>query len=167
MSDSSQKLKSLQTFLKEALEALYAKKDALRLAQNDERHAADRVARLQSEIRDLERNDDILFTEHSFIRFFERILGYDLEKVKEEMLPTEYRDRLKSKPYAEFRVGDSHVLIMKYGKVLTVVPPNANPPKIKRINDDPLEPILIDESTDSSISDGNTGEISIADENGE
>lgn len=165
MSDASQQLKSRQTLLKEALEVLYQKKDALRLAQNEERFAADRVSRLQAEIRELERGDDILFTEHSFIRFFERILGYDLEKVKEEMLPTEFRDRLKSKPYAEFRVGDSHVLTIKRGKVLTVVRPDANPPKIKRVkDDDPLEPMTLDD--DESIGNGDASEISVTDEDG-
>lgn len=166
MSDSPQKLKSLQTFLKEALDKLYTKRDELRLAQREERFAADQVTKLQNEIRYLENNSEILFTEHAMLRFFERVLGYDLEKVKEEMLPAEFRERLRGKPYHEFRVGDSHMLVLKHGKVITVLPLDAPAPKVRIIKETDGEdmPSALD---DFLVSDGDAVKVEITDEHSE
>jgi hypothetical protein len=137
MQDSSQKLKSLQTFLREAADDQYRKRDALRVAQHEEAQASARVQRLKDEINALTiAGRDLVVTEHAFLRFFERVLGYDLEKVKEEIMPKNIRERMLGKPYMDYRVGDSHTVTIKDGKILTVMPQFAKPARIQEIVDD-------------------------------
>lgn len=150
---ASHKLKSLQTALKEAVDAQYVKREALRLAQQEEKESTMAVSSIRAAIYDLQNKErDLIVTEHAYLRFFERVLHYDLEAVKDEIIPKEIRARLMGRQYAEFTVGDSHQVVVRDGKVLTVNYPYAEPPKPPRFRE---------------LRDGDEGEVSVTDEHDE
>lgn len=155
MMGSSQRLKSLQTQLKDAMDAFYTKRDASRFAVREEREASDKVARIRAEMDALSK-EDIVVTEHAYVRYFERVLGYDLEKVKDEILPKQDRDRLlNSFGTREWRVGESHKVTIRDGRVITVTPPDPKPVRIR--------PIIDDDESDG----GDFGEVGVVDEDSE
>lgn len=155
MSGAAQKLKQLQTALQVAIDDHQIKKAHLQQAQYEEIYAYDKLKKLQTEIatlHDVER--DLIITEHAYVRFFERVLGYDLEKVKEQIMPKMYRDRYLKARNAHCRIDDSHIATIKDGKVLTVTLPPHEPPKIYETKEDEL-------------TEGDLSEIEVTDENDE
>lgn len=133
----------------------------MNLAQNEERQAWEVVNRLRTEISELQmRERDIIITEHAYVRFFERILGYNLDKVKDEILPPEHRQRLLGKFYAaDHWVGDSHKVTVRDGKVITVNLPDKKPPKIAPIKDGDFD--------DDLVGGGDAPQVAVTDEHGE
>lgn len=154
MKNASQHLKSLEVALNAAEAAHFKAKDTLRLAAREENAALTEVQRLKREIADLKKREgEIIITEHALVRFFERVLGYDLKKVQEDLIPDIYRERAKGKFYTEMVVENSHRVVVRDGRVITVNPIQVDPPKIRQIKD--------------SDTDGDFTEIDVADEDAE
>ena len=66
------------------------------------------------------------------------------------------RDRVAGRAYVEFRVSDTHMAVVRDGRVMTVVPLWKVPKKIRPIKDD-----------DESVSHWDTSQVGVVDVDGE
>jgi len=60
-------------------------------------------------------------TEHALVRYFERILGYNLEEVKDKILTEEIKERIETIGDGDYFHLD-HCLIVRNGAVVTIRP---------------------------------------------
>ena len=87
---------SVQTTIE--LKALQTRQDKLQAelkeAKNDLRESEKKVREIQAKLTSVEQQikqlsaaeADIIISEHAYLRYFTRVLGFDLEKIKEEIL---------------------------------------------------------------------------------
>lgn len=95
MSNNSHNLKALQTE-KKRTENLIAnlKKDCADI-QRQISGAVNEVARIEAEIAKLSKRQTVV-SEHCIVRYFERVLGYDIDEVKRKIL-AEHQSQLRIK----------------------------------------------------------------------
>ena len=70
-------------------------------------------------IKDIENNNDVVISEHAILRYLERVKGFNLEDIKNEMLDVTTKDTLKVLPVNKIKC-DGYNLIIK-NKVITTV----------------------------------------------
>lgn len=96
------------------------------------KESADVLARLQREkaalagvnreIQDLsKRNQKIVISEHSILRFLERVHRLDIEKLKQEILPPNIEAQARALGNGTYPVSSSHKLKVKDGTVVTIL----------------------------------------------
>lgn len=67
-------------------------------------------------------SDGIVVTEHAIIRYFERVLGFDVEKIKRQMIPEKTRNQIKVMKSGLFPEGNGkYKLRVRDGTVVTLV----------------------------------------------
>lgn len=64
--------------------------------------------------------DGIIISEHALIRYFERVLGFDIEKIKREMIPEKVQSQIHLMKSGVFPVGE-YRLRVRTGTVVTVL----------------------------------------------
>lgn len=79
------------------------------------------IQTLESEIAKLEKSGDLIFSEHAFLRYFERVLGINLDEVKEKILPQEERKKILSISKSMTYKKDNYSLKIQNGVVLTIL----------------------------------------------
>jgi predicted nuclease with TOPRIM domain len=85
MADSTRELKQLQT-------RLTTLQKELQEAQRDQKSASQQVNEIQGKIKQVRdgmeklKDKEAVVSEHAILRFFERVLGYDLDEVREIIL---------------------------------------------------------------------------------
>ena len=70
-------------------------------------------------IKNIENNNDVVISEHAILRYLERVKGFNLEDIKNEMLDARTRESLKVLPVNKIKC-DGYNLIIK-NKVITTV----------------------------------------------
>ena len=68
-------------------------------------------------------NKDIIVSEHSFLRYFERVLDYNLEEIKDQILTQEIKDQhseLESGSYPNEINGKKFKLLIRNNVVVTI-----------------------------------------------
>jgi len=95
MSEQS-RLKKLQTLEAEAKNILDVVKEQQRDASRKVNQASERLKEVRNEIRQLTvENPAVLVSEHAILRYFERVLGYDLEKIKSVIVPPQTQQQIE------------------------------------------------------------------------
>lgn len=116
---SSHQLKHLQTKRNEA-EALWINAKAkAKDAQLDIEKYRNQMKGIDDEINRLRIN--IVVSEHAFVRFFERVLGHDLEEIKEQILPPDVMALVQGLGDGSYPVGTTHRVKIKNNTVVTVL----------------------------------------------
>ena len=59
-------------------------------------------------------------TDHAFLRFFERVLGYNLKEVSKWMIPDSVMDRIQKQGDGVYST-DKYKIVVKNGKILTIL----------------------------------------------
>lgn len=85
MSQNKHDLKQLQTRLAKAKAEATSAKDEIRIAQKREADSRKLCFDLEQRISRLERKTPMM-TEHALLRYFERVLGYDLAAIERGLL---------------------------------------------------------------------------------
>lgn len=116
-------LKSLQTRRAE-LDAEY--RSVLQKVQDGQNSANEIKRRLRAVDRAIDalKNEcgDFIVTEHAIVRFIERVIGMDMEELKNTIAPESVRAQIKQLGgKGRFPVNGSHTLLVKGGAVTTVV----------------------------------------------
>lgn len=65
-------------------------------------------------------------TEHAFLRFFERVLGYNLDEVSKWIVPDSLMDRINQYGDGVYST-DKYKIVVKNGKILTILSANHSP----------------------------------------
>lgn len=121
----SQDLKFLQT----KLAKLQSQRDILKKEVNDKKST---LGNLELEIKSLQEaidkmtagNDDLIFSEHSILRYIERVMGIDIEELKEKILPKKERQSiLKTSSTLNFKK-DGVSFRIKDGVIVTITGEN-------------------------------------------
>lgn len=95
MSDSA-RLKKLQTLESEAKEKLNIAKETQREASRQVNDASNELREIKQEIRELTvGNPTIVVSEHAMLRYFERVLGFDLEEIKAQIIPPQTQKQIE------------------------------------------------------------------------
>lgn len=83
MAKNAHDLKQLQVRLAKAEAEAGAAKEEVRVAQKRETEANKLVASLRQQLAEYEaKHGDPIVTEHALLRYFERVLGYNLEEIR-------------------------------------------------------------------------------------
>ena len=93
MSDHA-RLKKLQTLESEAKAKLATVKEEQREASRRVNEATNELKEIKKEIRELTvGSPTIVVTEHAILRYFERVLGFDLEEIKAQIVPKQTQEQ--------------------------------------------------------------------------
>lgn len=63
---------------------------------------------------------EISVTEHALLRYFERVLGFDLEEIKEKILSEELEEHIDTLVSGKFPIGDGKYAVVKNRVVITI-----------------------------------------------
>lgn len=80
------KIKGLKTQLKKMEGDAEALKVDVAIKQREYKNKLDCIKVLKQEIKKHENNDNIRVSEHAIVRYFERVLGFDISQIEEEIL---------------------------------------------------------------------------------
>ena len=112
-------LKELQTAerkITEQLEINTAELKKINIARNN---LINTLKQIQEQIK--LHNSTLIVTEHAIVRYFERILDYNMETIKNEILPSKIQELLEGTHSFEYKTKD-HIAVVKENKVVTILP---------------------------------------------
>lgn len=123
MTMDSTRLKRLST-RKNELETKLKEAEAVRLEADEE---AVRLRQKLEKVKETEEylTKDVVVSEHAVLRYFERILGYDLEEIRRKILPVSVQEQVRKLRGGTFPVGkngDAFHIVVKQQVVVTVLP---------------------------------------------
>jgi predicted RND superfamily exporter protein len=78
----------------------------------------------QKELNEIQQNinkmmPEIVITEHALLRYFQRVLGYDLEEIKNKILPDKAKEDISKLNTCEYPV-EGFKLIVKNNVIVTI-----------------------------------------------
>ncbi len=119
----TQDLKQLKTRYQLACSQADAAKEEVKEAQKKETAANLLRDRLKKEIQELELNSkDPIVSEHAILRYFERVLGYDMEEIKSLILPTPMKQTITKMGSGKYPMGNGCRLVVKDNTIVTIDP---------------------------------------------
>lgn len=112
----------------------------LRSAKHEEREASkiaeDLTRRLNSVERQIENLEaekyDVAVTDHAIVQYINRVLGMDLDEIKQQIVTDQVRGQIKQLRSGEFPVGKTHKVRVKNMSVVTVVVPKTQTVGVSR-----------------------------------
>ena len=119
---NSHQLKELQTRLTKAkayLESVKAEKEIIEQRFTTAKQDVKTIERQLSDA--IISQKDITVTEHAQLRYCERVLGINLEEIKEKILPPSIREQVKTVGDGIFPIQNSHRVRVRNGVVITVL----------------------------------------------
>lgn len=115
---NSHELKQLRTRLAKAEAEANTAREDVRLAQKRETDCRKLVASLKQQIEKME-GKSIIVSEHALLRYFERVLGYDLDAITKGLLTDEATAMINAMPNGKIpSVGCR--LVVSDGVVVTI-----------------------------------------------
>lgn len=121
----SHKLKHLERRKHGTLNEISGLKEERKALDTKIKAAEGQLRKITDEIKDITVEQGIVLSEHAMLRYFERVLGYDLAKVRDEILSVALTERirmLRSGVFpAENQDGIKYKLRVKDGVVVTIL----------------------------------------------
>lgn len=116
----TQELKALQTRLTVAKTELEAAREETRAAQKKEASCQSAVREIQNKIETLQASTkEPIVSEHAFLRYFERVKGYDLNVVRNEILNEKVKEWIQEYQSGKFPADGFRVVVSK-GTIVTI-----------------------------------------------
>lgn len=126
--EAAQKIKGLETRKKKVKSELdFLKEEKKRIqseiSQKEQQHG--QLAKQIKDICDAEIVSAPIITEHALLRFFERVAGFDMTSIADEILPNDAIPNIQKLgsgryPITRKKDGGTHYLRVKDGKVVTL-----------------------------------------------
>ena len=120
---NSQELKRLQTLETQLRVEIGQLEDELDRLRKKTKEVKDRAQGVNRRIKELSQTD-VVVTEHAMLRYVERVLGIDLDRVKRALLPPRVQEQVLALRTGEFPVpiydGRQCRLIAKDGVIITI-----------------------------------------------
>lgn len=114
------KLKHLHVEITHATEELNKAKERVAVAQQDCRQLQKRLDVLNQQLKEATVVPTV--SEHAILRYLERVLGLDMEEVKESILPPASRQLVEHYRSGKFPTGEEGVhAVVKNGVVVTIL----------------------------------------------
>ena len=90
--------------------------------QKESSEMKSRIDMLQKKIEKLKskKPNDLIVSEHSLLRYIERVIGIDLEEIRAKILPDDKVSEIKAMGNCSYGLGD-HTIKVKDGVVVTVL----------------------------------------------
>jgi len=119
------------TELKHLLRRKEGIEQSVKLLKEQQKDIGDRLqkdkATLSKINQDIDRikghGDKLVVSEHAILRYFERVMKFDIEEVKKKILPDEQESQIKVLGSGTF-VTDTHRLKVRNGVVITILTDN-------------------------------------------
>lgn len=118
---NSQKIKGLNTQLKKAEAKLESVKTEIENKKKEKDFFNSTIQSLKSKIKNLESNGEVKVTEHAIIRYFERVLGVDINEVQGQILTNEVHSLIKNMGGNGTYPNKNFKVIVKNNCIVTVV----------------------------------------------
>ena len=122
---NASELKNLQSKLNDANKALDAANESVKAALKQAKEARETVASFEAMIKAIGTNELPIVTEHAFLRYCERVLGLDMDKISKTILSKDVLDcyqRLGDGKFpAKSASGKSFKVVIKNKKVVSVI----------------------------------------------
>lgn len=116
----SQQLKQLQS-RKAKLEVEIAEREKeAREAQQGLSRAKNALAQVVSEIESLKERE-LVVTDHAVLRYMERVMGFDIERIKADMLNEQTASLIKRLGNGKYPIGSGAKIVVKDSAVVSVV----------------------------------------------
>lgn len=107
--------------VKKELEELHLEMKSLGNQMNDKKSVA---GNLRKKLKDAEKAKKIHITDHALLRYIERILGIDVEQIRNEILTEETRYQVFVLGDGKYPVNNDHYVIIRDNALITVYPIN-------------------------------------------
>jgi hypothetical protein len=115
-------LKALRSRRDEAIALANQAKQRMTDAQRDYQEKKSKADGLGDRIRELEAVDSgIVVSEHAYLRWFERALGFDLAEVKKQMLSERVETMIQAMRTCHVKMGNGLTLVVKDKTIVSVV----------------------------------------------
>jgi len=122
MSVSTNKLKHLQRRLEGAINDVNTKKDERKILSEQILKGESQIAKMRKEIEDLKNEENgIIVSEHAILRYFERVLGFNIEDVKKQILPDDVHHKIKLLGGSGSYPVDNYRIKVKDGVIVTIL----------------------------------------------
>lgn len=117
----SQNLKSLET-------RLTKKKEEERHAAQEASEAQKKLANIKKGVSSLQRQIDTVkllskepvVTEHAVLRYVERVMGFNIEQIKEEILSDSMKSQIKTLGNGKYPVGEGCKAVVRDNTIVTI-----------------------------------------------
>lgn len=104
-------------------------KGEIECASQDKTEALRRYDELTKKLKELEkqirqfqeRDTEVSVSEHAYLRYFEHVLGFDLNEIKKQILPEVVESQIKLLGSGKFPVQGSHKLVVKNRHIVTLI----------------------------------------------
>jgi hypothetical protein len=136
MGNESSDLKHLTVLRDRAEHALALIRQEQSAVDQKMRQAVRELASVDAQIQRLRESTKkakaVMVSEHSILRYLERVRGVDLDQVKKEIMPEATIQRIRAMGNGEYPVGGSHTLRVRDNTVITVLTKEERPPQKER-----------------------------------
>lgn len=123
MHDLQAKLKRLKTARKLKNESIDRVRKELADKQEELTKLRNETAGIDRQINEILSSDKpLVVTEHAILRFLERVVGFNLDELKNQILPDEIESRIKSMGSlsGKFPVSDTHRVVVRNRQIVTI-----------------------------------------------
>ncbi len=115
-------LKSLKSRRDQAQRELKALQDEANALNKKVRDAQGTISKLDRDINKLtQRNKNIIVSEHAMLRYIERVMGMDMEKLKKQILPDLTQSQIRALGNGSYPVGKSHRVKVRDNTIITIL----------------------------------------------
>jgi septation ring formation regulator EzrA len=114
-----QRLKYLQTSLTELETTLPTLKEKAQVANQNYSRAQNDLAQLKHRIKTLQ-NKEVIVSEHALLRYIERVMGVDLEEIKNQVLGPETLALIGKLGNGKYPIGNGVRAVVKNNTVVTI-----------------------------------------------
>lgn len=114
-------LKQLQTQLNNMLADSEALKIASANKQREYHQKLQAIEKLKNEMAKLNHNEKLKVSEHAIVRYFERVLAFDIEKIEREILSEQVLKLVDKLGGTGSYPNENHSVVMKNYTVTTIV----------------------------------------------
>lgn len=121
MVHKSQELKSLQTKLQKENSICSDMKMQLSDLQRDYSRKKMEVKKIKSKIAKIEKSNNIRVSEHAILRYFERVLGFDIKEIENKILSDEIKKMVNTVGGSGQFPNDGFRVAMKEFTVTTIL----------------------------------------------
>ena len=116
---SSHQLKKLQTELKSAENDVSQFAKQMACIKTDFAYAKMKVSEIKQDIKKASKNE-VIISEHALLRYFERILGFDLEKIRQEILTPDILNLIDFAKSGKVPFQQGHHLVCRDRIIVTI-----------------------------------------------
>lgn len=79
------------------------------------------LAGINKQIKEINSKSDLIISEHAIIRYLERVLDIDINKLESELIPDKVRKQIAILGNGTYSIGDSHKIVVKDNTIITVI----------------------------------------------